>query len=195
MAARSGGPWWDGSEWRYSAGAPEDALHAAFDESGRPVVPLPGAVDVVRLVAALQGALGVVLGGATLQQWHAHASGDAAGDALLVVGALQIVFSLAVVTAGAYLGRLSESARVWLTCLEAVNAAAVLSQMLTPVVVISLLLDALVVLALWLPEVSTAMSAARTPLRGADGERQPVVHSSTVMANIRWSSHLPAMRR
>lgn len=120
---------------------------------------LPGALNVVRLSAALQGVLGVVLGGATIQQWHTQ-GGDTAGDALLVIGMVQILFSLAVVGAGAWLGRRSATARTWLTCLEAINAAAVLSRVLTPAAVLSLLLDALVVLALWTPEASAAISAA-----------------------------------
>jgi hypothetical protein len=116
---------------------------------------------VVRLAAALQGALGLLLGAANALRWHAQGGGDAASDALLVVAGVQIAFSLAVLAAGAWLGRLSERARVALTCMEAINAAAVLSQVLTPAMVVSLLLDALIVLALWTPEVSAAIAGAR----------------------------------
>jgi hypothetical protein len=120
---------------------------------------LPGALSVVRLAAALQGALGVALGVANLLRWRAAGGGDAS-DALLAVGAMQIAFSLAVVAAGAWLGRLSDTARIALTCMEAVNATAVLSQVLTPATVVTLLLDALIVLALWTPEVSAAITGA-----------------------------------
>src|SRR5258708_40320524 len=145
--------WWDGTAWRRCApGAtvPDCAPRARLDAAGQPLMVLPGAVRVARLAAALQGALGVLLGIATLLQWHAHGGDTDSGDALLVIGVAQVAFSLAVVAAGALLGRLSERARVVLTCLQAVNAAAVLSQALTPAMVVSLLLDALVVLALWM---------------------------------------------
>jgi len=134
---------------------------------------LPGAVRVVRLAAALQGALGVLLGAATLLQWHAHGGDTDGGDALLVVGAVQVLFSLAVIGAGALLGRLSDAARVTLTCLEALNAAAVFGQALGPASLVNLVLDGLAMGALWLPAVGAAMTAARTPVPAPGGAVLP----------------------
>src|SRR5258708_18725974 len=147
---QAGERWWDGTRWRDggSGTAPADAPRARFDAAGHWVMVLPGAVRVVRLAAALQGALGLLLGAATLLQWHAHGGDSDAGDALLVVGAVQIAFSLAVLGAGALLGRLSEPARVALTCLEALNAAAVLGQALSAAAPLNLALHGLVTPAL-----------------------------------------------
>jgi len=136
---------------------------------------LPGALRVARLAAATQGIFGILLGAATLLRWHGS---GADSDALLVIGDVQISFSLAVIGAGALLGGLSDQARIALTCLEAVNAAAVLSQVLTAAALLSLLLDALVVGALWRPEASDAMAAARAPVDTPGGPMLPRILES-----------------
>jgi len=170
--------WWDGARWRDGDDrhAPDAAPRAFFDAAGHPVMVLPGALRVARLAAATQGVFGILLGAATLLRWRAEGAAD--GDALLVVGAVQISFSLAVIGAGALLGRLSEQSRVALTCLEVVNAAAVLSQVLTPAALLSLLLDALVVGALWTSSASDAMAAAQAPIDTHQGPMLPRILES-----------------
>lgn len=187
--------WWDGACWRDddTASAPVAAPRARLDAAGHPVMVLPGSVRVARLAAALQGALGLALGGATFLQWHQQGPGGDGSDALLVVGAAQVLFSLGVIAAGALLGRLDERARIGLTCLEALNATAVMSLVLTPAVMVSLVLDALVVIALWMPEVSAAMAAARCPVATPDGPVLPRLRESPPRRAFHRTGHSSAV--